>query len=281
MGLVSVLKPRAVQPLRPLALDYANPLTRAIRCVITPAYGPSPRDPQSFLQFSPSSGVAPKPAPLTRVVGWQIGSVSDTVTAAAVLTTGYPVSMAVVFVPTTITGTAGHNILNYALATSANNRSRYGLRMGASGGVAAYSMSTAAVVAEAETTNLIELDKANVCVATFASGSSRTAYLNGGDGVTNTTPAVPSVPTATSMGSAPASGAAQDGHVGYYALGVIWERELRAGDAKEFMRNPWQIFRDSPLQIIVPPRLLVPVLSAAVATNITSTTATPGVTVTY
>lgn len=62
----------------------------------------------------------------------------------------------------------------------------------------------------------------------------------------------------------------------------IWRRPLSAAEGASWMQNPWQLF--APQQIIIPLEVAAsgtPVLSAATVTSITSTAATPRVTVTF
>ncbi len=66
---------------------------------------------------------------------------------------------------------------------------------------------------------------------------------------------------------------------GSASLLVIWNRYVVEGEARAFCANPWQLF--APRRILVPAATGIPVLSAATVTSITSTTATPRVTVTF
>lgn len=66
------------------------------------------------------------------------------------------------------------------------------------------------------------------------------------------------------------------------ALGCAWYRTLNAIEAAEFARNPWQIFNPTPRRVFYSlPATVAPTLSAAGVTSITTTGATPRVTLTF
>lgn len=81
-------------------------------------------------------------------------------------------------------------------------------------------------------------------------------------------------------------GAAQPfGAVGFSGvphLGVVWNRCLPANEVAALASNPWRLFAPNVVRYTVSASgLLVPVLSAATVTAITTTTAKPRVTITF
>jgi hypothetical protein len=64
-------------------------------------------------------------------------------------------------------------------------------------------------------------------------------------------------------------------------LGGVWNRCLTPDEVWRVSRNPWQLFAPMPQQIWVPSISTAPTLSSPTMVNITTTTATPRVTVTF
>jgi hypothetical protein len=224
------------QPQTPVAVSAS--LSADMSCLLTAAGGIAARDMVQGLAFAAQGGTLVKVAK-GGVRGWDVTTTgTDGMQAAVSLTSGYPLSFGLVFVP----GTLGTNVNLFNIANSGvvNTRSRLGLRIGTNT-VDAYSYGTTGTSAASTSVQAPTVGAINSAVAVFASNASRKVYLNGIAGAAETTGISPAGLTNTCIGSSAAT-TRQNGQVGQYLLAVFWNRALSDAEALAFTRDPWQVF---------------------------------------
>lgn len=231
------------QPQAPVGINRANPLTSGMLVLVHPAQGSAPRDVNVGLTaFAPQNGTAAKAG--AGGIGWNVATAASDGLQAVASSPGFPVSIGVVFVPGTLAASA--NLACYANSSVVNTRSRIGLRIDTGGTtVGAYSMGATGTLGEDVATNAVQVGRANVALGVFASTSGRKVFLNGVAGAGSATGSVPTSVDSLCVGSGAAS-TRQNGQVGQYQLFIVWNRALSDAEAREFSRDPWQVFQQAP-----------------------------------
>lgn len=277
MALIRSSLDRRAQPQQAGGVNWANPITRSMTVCLLPATHRDPRDLSRPRRWS--SSMNPRVAP-GGGIGWGLVLPSLQGASYPAVLSSFPVTLGLVWVAASAT-TAGQHLWGLANSTVASNRSRLGMRVGSLGGIEVFSMNALGTTQAVETANAYSAVAHNVAVATLTSSSSRAIYLNGGAPSTSSASNVPTGIDTTCLGVSPASGADLDGAVGHYLLAVLWQRTLDSREIYSFMRNPWQVLAPRRTLTMVRAPGLIPVLSAATAVSVSSSQATPRVTVTY
>lgn len=222
-------------------LNSQNPLSRGLQYLWLPALGLKGRDTVSGVGLSVVGTVTSK---INKHPAWYTNNSTNGLDSEIIPNPLAPVTMAVVFIPDTITVLSAENLFSFQRAGSLGTRNVVGIRS-YFGTIDAFSANSSGTVVKSSSANPPVTSAINTAVAVFRSATFRQMYLNGVAGNSNTTSNIPLARDTVSISSG-AGTTRSTGHAAHYYMCVVWQRELAPAEALSFSRNPWQIFLTAP-----------------------------------